>query len=126
MTLIPVSVFRGEVQTEDFKLEEIKDALDEHLLMPLWTFAKKLIEANYPKDERYKLIELTIQEFNKADKNGQMTRYEHDKNTHRRRVYGRKLPVQIGLNTLRQRIDVVYERLSYYEGGIMDWLDQGL
>jgi hypothetical protein len=103
-----------------FDRADVADALANHNLAKLWTQAKKLLVDRWPSADPAPLnaTEAVINEFHQADPNGQVFRYDEDKNGRRHRH--ETLPENIGLAQLRQTMDGIFHFLDATASGLRD------
>ncbi len=117
------------VKCGKFKLEEVNDKkkgdLRRHDLDKLWKLVKPFLVESYPKDNRVLYTELIVDDFHLLDKDGQILRFDREKDTLNKRPYKEILPCQITLAELREKMSKVFDHLDSSYGGILDWLDAG-
>jgi hypothetical protein len=96
-----------------FEREEVQEVLDDHNLAKLWTRVRRLLEHRWPEADAGPLkgVEAAVNQFHQADPNGQVFRYERDKNTRRQHRH-ENLPDHISLGNLRKMMDAVYNLLE--------------
>jgi hypothetical protein len=95
-----------------FKRHDVEKVLADHNLAKLWSQAKKLLIDRWPGAHQtpLKATEAVINECNQADPNGQVFRYDEDKNG---RPYRHEtLPKSISLDEMRKTMDGVFAFLD--------------
>ena len=110
------------VRTRFFTLDEVSEIVSEHPLCPLWTKVKRFLIDSFPVADDLSIVESVINDFHQIDPNGQILRYERNKDSLRLRTYD-KLPSHIGVENLRTTMDRVFEYLDLKYGGILGWWD---
>lgn len=100
------------IHMQFFKRSEVDDALENHNLAKLWTRAKKLLQDRWSTADQspLKAVEAVVNEYHQADPNGQVFRYDEDKNGKRHKY--ESLPNHISLDTLRKTMDGVFSFLD--------------
>jgi hypothetical protein len=101
-----------------FKAEEVEEALGGHNLAKLWNHAKKLLVHRWPTGEKEPLqaVEAVVNEFHRADPNGQVFRYDTDKDG--KRHAHATLPDHISLAQLRATMDGAFSFLDATASGL--------
>ena len=117
------------VKCGTFKLEEVnhkkKGELRKHGLDNLWKLVKPFLVESYPTDDRVHYAESIIDDFHQLDMDGQILRFDREKDTLKKRPYKEILPRRITLAELREKMSKVFDYLDSSYGGIHDWLDVG-
>jgi hypothetical protein len=95
-----------------FKRDDVEEALAKHNLAKLWNYAKKLLIDRWPTSDPapLKATEAVINECHQADPNGQVFRYDEDKNGRRHRH--KTLPESISLDEMRKTMEGVFNFLD--------------
>jgi hypothetical protein len=109
-----------------FKRADVEEALANHNLAKLWNQAKKLLHDRWPTADQtpLKAVEAVVNEYHQADPNGQVFRYDEDKNGKRHRY--ETLPDHISLDTMRKTMDGVFSFLEATSGCLRDDLSNML
>jgi len=95
-----------------FERDIVMEALANHNLAKLWNHAKKLLLDRWPTADQapVKAVEAVINEYHQADPNGQVFRYDEDKNGRRHRH--ETLPENIAIDEMRKTMDGVFTFLD--------------
>lgn len=112
LELLMKDIIYTGVHMNFFKRDDVEEALSNHNLAKLWSHAKKLLIDRWRTSDPapLKATEAVINEYHQADPNGQVFRYDDDKNG-RRHLY-KTLPASIGLDEMRKTMDGVFSFLD--------------
>ena len=112
LELLLKDIIQTGVHLNRFSQHDVEEALTNHNLAKLWTKAKQVLVDRWPTADPTPLsaTEAVINDFHQADPNGQVFRYDENKDGQRYRL--ETLPQNIGLDELRETMDGVFTLLS--------------
>lgn len=106
------------IALEFFEKDKVEDELAGHNLARLWTKVRTLLVHFWPNgpEDDLKAVDSVINELHSSDPNGQMFRYDSDKNG--KRYEHENLPEFIGLRQLKETMDGVFNLFDGSSDGL--------
>ncbi len=111
-------IIKAGIGLEFFKKKDVEEDLAWHNLAKLWNHAKKLLLHRWSTSDPAPLYatESVINDLHRSDPNGQVFRYDSDKDGKRHKY--ENLPDQIGVVRLKKTMDGVFNFLEATWSGL--------